>query len=149
MEFNFTEAQYDAMVAAERIFEFAVIAFALWRGDRTVRAMGAVFLFSAVGAIVAELASTQASPTVYYLLVDGLALLAILAVAARDRRPWALWVTAFKLMVVATHTMYLVDQRIGPLAYVTAANTWLLLADGALLRGALEAARARSRDATA
>lgn len=143
MEFDFTQAQYDAIVAAERIFELAVIAFALWRGDRTLRWGALIFLVSAIGVPLAELATP---PTKYYLLVDAPAAIALLALTIHDPRPWALWASAFKIMIVASHVMYAVDHNIRGLAYATAVNTWLILADLALLAGAIAAARRRGRE---
>lgn len=52
-----------------------------------------------------------------HLVIDGLALLAFLAIALRANRYWPLWVSALQLIAVVAHVARLIDVEIHKAAY--------------------------------
>lgn len=129
------------MLALEWAFVIATIAYALWRGDRPVRAAAVIYAVTELGVVGAETFATAAKH--FYLYIDLVGFLALAALALRVPRRWLIWGGAFRLVLLGTHAGFGLDPRIEPSAYLYALNAWLMLAYAALLWGAIDARRAR------
>ncbi|NEX93622.1 hypothetical protein [Caulobacter sp. 17J65-9] len=136
---------YALVALAEWGVWAAVLAFALWRGDRLARRF-AVIMF--LGQLAATLPFRLFDlPRWWFGLVDAACLASMIAIALREPRRWALWACGFQLAAVATAAVYAFDHDIAALALATAVNMWWLLTIAALAWGTVEAA-ARRKAAT-
>ncbi|NEX93619.1 hypothetical protein [Caulobacter sp. 17J65-9] len=132
-----TQVHYDLILAAEKTAWLLAVAFALWRGDGPARWIAAIYLLGNA----AMLGVMWVRPA--EITVDIAGLVAMGAVAVRAPRPWVLWGTAFQLLSAATRVAAALDDRIQPLAYSTALNTWWMLQLAMLVWGTVETSRAR------
>ncbi|MBC6980168.1 hypothetical protein [Caulobacter sp. 17J80-11] len=145
---------YQLLWAVETSFMLAAGAIALWLGDRPARLIGPALILSEIAQTFLQSLGAGYRSTTFtlakhsHLLIGVAFLLTLIAVALRWPRPWLLAACAFQLALVATFVAAMLDLSIRPLAFVTAANTWMLLGGVALLWGAFSA-RAHCIDAAA
>lgn len=133
---------YRLIMRLEYLFAALALAWAFWRGDRSARLVAAIY----AGAILAAAPEhLHLAGKWIYRLIDPAVFAATLAVTLRRPRPWLIWSCAFHLATVVAHVARALDPRIGTLAFVTAVNSWWLLALACLCWGTVEAERARRR----
>jgi hypothetical protein len=137
-----TQSAYDLLYFLEESFWVCTLAFALWRGDATVRQAALAVL---VPGLPTWAAWVNPAWRVAVPWLEALCLLWLAAVAVRRPRGWLLWTCAFQLAGVAGHLAHALDPRIGTLAFQTANNTWWMLGTATLLWGAVEADARRRR----
>jgi hypothetical protein len=144
-----TRVDYKLIAVVEYGLWFATLGFALWRGDRTVRAAALAVLLPGLVAMAMPPAPAGPPWRMIAHAMEGLTLAGLIATAVRRPRTWLLFASAFQLALVATIVVHALDPHIEQLAFATANNTWWMLATVALLWGALDAHRARGRPAPA
>ena len=101
----------------------ACCGFALWQGRNSERWTAAALL---LGAIASPLVQTSGfwEPENGILVVDGLLLVYLLALALNSDRYWPLWAAGFQIVGTLIHVARFVDSSIWHSAYATAQVFW-------------------------
>ena len=119
-----------------------ICGFAIWKGDRWVRLVAAVYLAAWTLSPMVQLRDPL-SPEWGVLIIDAVAMMLLVWVSLQARRLWSVFAAAFQMMAVASHLVAIIDLRI----YLTTVIMGLaLLSYGvliALLVATLSAIRAR------
>jgi hypothetical protein len=102
---------------------FASCGVALWLGRSNERLTAVVLLACAIASPMVE-TSEFARPEPGILLIDGLLLVYLIALALRSDRFWPLWAAGFQVVGTLIHVARLVDSTIWPSAYATAGVFW-------------------------
>jgi hypothetical protein len=138
------------IVVFGNVFQFTVIALALWQGQAEER-ITAGALFANIIASKLSMASGWHEPEWLVLLVDTLLLALMIWLAIRTERWWLLWCSAFQLLSGVTHVAIAADPTLMPRAYWVSTLIWtymVLFALGAGTWGAWTRRR-RMRSAAA
>ncbi len=128
-------------------YSFLLLAcgYAVKRGHRTEYAGAIIMILGSLAtSIVARTSGTTWTGTEYgILLVDLVALLALIHLTIVSDRFWPMWATAFHLLAVSVHTATMVAPIpiITPWAFATGAGFWAYLMLLALAIGAHEYVR--------
>ena len=121
------------------VFTCGIVA---WRGERPEKLGATVIVAAWVLSTVFEQRRSWLEPQVGVFIVDILALIAFVAIAAWSRRYWAIWVAGFHAVGVLTHVLVLINPRALYRAYYMLSFSIGFLLLGALLAGVmLEAGR--------
>jgi len=94
---------------------------AMWLGDRAARWIGASFLASWVGSLLAYRHDPH-NADYGMLAIDVLTLAAFAWISMRTRRIWTLVASAFMAIIVASHLAVIIDLR------VTLGTLWISIA---------------------
>jgi hypothetical protein len=121
---------------------FAGCGYALWRGGRPERIIGAAVLFGWTVCPFLINTNDWFDPQWAVAAVDVSLLALMLWVAFTSDRYWPMWAAAFHGLGVLMHATMLLDRRVPPWSYRTAEAVWSMLVLLALVAGtALEARR--------
>jgi hypothetical protein len=100
---------------------FGSCGYALWKGSRDARIVGATCLVAAFASIpIAAYGSVE----INVLIVDLLVLASFLYVALRSDRFWPLWIAGLHVTTVVAHALKLVTEDLVPIAYAVALRFW-------------------------
>ena len=100
---------------------FGSCGYALWKGGRDARIVGATCLIAAFASIPAA-AYGAVETTV--LVVDLLVLASFLYVALQSDRFWPLWIAGLHVTTMIGHALKLVSGDLVPIAYAVALRFW-------------------------
>ena len=100
---------------------FGSCGYALWKGTRDARIIGATCLVAAFASL--PMAAYGAVET-NVLVVDLLVLAAFVYVALRSDRFWPLWIAGLHVTTVVGHALKLMSGDLVPLAYAVALRMW-------------------------
>lgn len=93
------------------ILAILVCGLAMWRGDRSARWTGAVFLADWLGSLLVH--RHQVHNADYGVLaVDIVTLAAFIWISMRTRRLWTIVASAFMAIIVASHVAVMIDFRV-------------------------------------
>lgn len=84
----------------------------------------AATIASIATALAANSEATWYRPEIGIFLVDLLTLAAFIAVMAKSRKFWPLWITALQIVAVMTHVARYLKPLTAPLAYAVAEQLW-------------------------
>ncbi len=119
-----------------------ICGFTLWKGDRWLRFVAAVYLAGWIATPFAAI-SDPLSPEWRVMVIDVLVMVLLVWASLKARRLWSILAAACQMMSVASHIVSIIDLRI----YIDTLVAGLaLLSYGvlvALLAGTLSAMRAR------
>lgn len=93
------------------ILAVLVCGFAMWRGDRSARWIGAAFLADWLGSLLVHRQQVQ-SADYGVLAIDIAALAAFIWISMRTRRLWTIVASAFMAIIVASHVAVMIDLRV-------------------------------------
>jgi hypothetical protein len=119
-----------------------ICGFAMWKGDRPIRFVAAVYLFGWIATPFLALRDPM-QPEWRVMVLDTLAMVLFVGVSLRTRRLWTVFAAACQMMSVASHVVSIIDLRIN---IATVVVGLALLSYGvlvALLLATLSAIRAR------
>lgn len=127
----------------------AACAYAWWRGRRDERRGAVVILVGAFASYPAAVlfGHRWQAPEYGVLVVDALALGALLVIALRSERYWPIWGTAFQLVAVVTHLATMVDSSVLPRAYSLAQPFWAYPLLASLVAGTYNCSRPNNASA--
>jgi hypothetical protein len=83
----------------------------MWKGDRAIRFVAAVYLFGWVATPFLALRDPL-QPEWRVMALDTLAMILFVGVSVRTRRIWTIFVAACQMMMVASHVVSIIDLRI-------------------------------------
>lgn len=119
-----------------------VCGFALWKGDRWLRFVAAIYLAAWIATPFAVIGDAL-SPEWRVMIIDTVVMVLLLWASLKARRLWSIVAAACQMMSVASHIVSIIDLRI----YINTLISGLaLLSYGvllALLAGTLSTLRAR------
>ena len=101
---------------------FGSCGYALWRGTRDARIIGATCLIASFASY--PFLSYYSGIEISVLLVDLIVLGLFVFVALRSDRFWPLWIAGFHLTTVVGHALKLMSGDLVPLAYAVALRMW-------------------------
>jgi hypothetical protein len=119
-----------------------ICGFAMWKGDRPIRFVAAVYLLGWIATPFLALRDPM-QPEWRVMVLDTLVMVLFVGVSLRTRRLWTVFAAACQMMSVASHVVSIIDLRINISTVVVGLA---LLSYGvlvALLLAALSAIRAR------
>jgi len=123
-----------------------VCLFVGWTGARPQREIAIIAFVAWVASAAIQDRSFQ-NPQYATLVLDAVLLAVFLWFALRWRRGWLNWVAALQSLTMATHIAAMLDQRIWPIASITAYMIWSYLTLVAIAWGGVEAWLTRRRGA--
>lgn len=88
-----------------------ICGFAMWKGDRPIRFVAAVYLFGWIATPFLALRDPM-QPEWRVMVLDTLAMVLFVGVSIRTRRIWTIFVAACQMMMVASHVVSIIDLRI-------------------------------------
>ena len=101
---------------------FGCCGYALWKGTRDARIIGATCLIAAFASY--PFLTQYAGIEITVLLVDLIVLALFVGVALRSDRFWPLWIAGLHLTTVIGHALKLMSGDLVPLAYAVALRMW-------------------------
>lgn len=131
-----------------RFLVFAVLLFALRKGEEPERLVSSIMIAAVVLDIVNHL--IFGNPTFYavnpgHIVIDTWALTAMLWVALRANRGWPMWVCAAQIIVVLSHLAKLTELSLVRFGYYAMAELPLPIQATALLLGTIAHSRRSER----
>jgi hypothetical protein len=97
---------------------------ALW-GGRTGIAGAAIFLAASITSTWSTALNPSWQGTAFaMMLVDGVCMFALLALALFSSRYWPIWALGLQAVTLVTHLATIIDSRIVPLIYSAMAGFW-------------------------
>jgi hypothetical protein len=104
------------------VFTVLVVAFAFLKGDEPEKIGAGAYAMGWVASMLVQDDGNLYGVQWSMLAVD-IAMLGVLGgLVWKWRRAWSVWATAFQLLVIASHTMMLIDQRPPVSAYYFVIN---------------------------
>ena len=100
---------------------FGCCGYALWKGTRDVRIVGATCL---IAAFASYPVAAYGSVETMVLVVDLLVLASFVYVALQSDRFWPLWIAGLHVTTVVGHALKLMTGDLVPLAYAVALRMW-------------------------
>jgi hypothetical protein len=125
-----------------------VTAAALWKGGASERVAAGAYYAAWIVSILVQNPDHYATQWSVF-LVDVILFLMLTGVALRSPRYWPIFMAAFQLLAVITHTGRVVDSSVGAWAYLTGGVIWGYLSLFALAYGTWGAWKARRQLARA
>ena len=101
---------------------FACCGYALWKGTRDARIIGATCLVASLASY--PFLSNYAGIEISVLLVDLIVLALFVFVALRSDRFWPLWMAGLHLTTIVGHALRMMSGDLVPLAYAVALRMW-------------------------
>jgi len=114
----------------------ASVIYALWRGGRPERIVGAATLLAWVATLALEDRRDWFELQWGILAVDFVFLAVLVALALVTDRSWLLFASAFQLLSVVTHLAISLDRGVRSLAYLRSLTIWSYLILMSLALGA-------------
>ena len=83
----------------------------MWKGDRAIRFVAAVYLLGWIATPFLALRDPM-QPEWRVMVLDTVAMVLFVGVSIRTRRIWTIFVAACQMMMVASHVVSIIDLRI-------------------------------------
>ena len=111
------------------------VVYAFWRGGWPERTFAAMLVIGSAASGFSQNIANQTHIQFGIMTVDIVFLIGCVALAMLTDRWWTLFIVAFQLIEVITHSVMLLDQGINGLTYLRGIVIWSYLSLGALYVG--------------
>lgn len=114
------------LVLLSIILQLLTSGYAWWKGGAPERIVALLMLaaYALSMAVQSQFSNRFYGVEAGIFLVDGVMLLALLAVALRAERFWPIWMTGLQAVAVAAHLAKMVSPAVMPVAYATMLAFW-------------------------
>lgn len=104
------------------VITFAVIGFALLKGDEPERIGGGAYVLAWFSSMLVQDDTALYDPQLAMFGIDMVGLLVFAALAWKSRRTWPVWVCALQLLAIMSHVMWFIDLRPAAASFYTVIN---------------------------